>query len=149
MSQASSPHGPPALTRADADHLRLLSVFYYVAAGLSALFSLFPVFHLVFGIAMVAGRLEPDDPMSATVGWIFIGVALVFIMGGLVFAACLAAAGRALARRGHYIFCVVVAAIACAAYPVGTALGVFTIIVLMRDSVKGAFGRQTDVSAAS
>ena len=42
----------------DLEHLRLLSIFHYVVAGLAALFALIPVFHLVFGIAMVSGALE-------------------------------------------------------------------------------------------
>ena len=52
---------------------------------------------------------------------------------------CLALAGRYLLQRTHYTFCLVVAAIACLLMPFGTALGIFTIIVLMRPSVREMF----------
>jgi hypothetical protein len=38
------------------------------------------------------------------------------------------------------MFCLVMAGIACIFMPFGTALGVLTIIVLMRDSVRELFG---------
>jgi len=48
-------------------------------------------------------------------------------------------AGRFLAKRRHHTFCIVVAAIACLFMPFGTILGVFTLVVLMRDSVRLQF----------
>ena len=55
-------------------------------------------------------------------------------------AACVALAGRELARHGGYTYCLIVAAIECLFMPFGTALGVLTLIVLMRPSVKAQFG---------
>ena len=48
--------------------------------------------------------------------------------------------GRGLAQRKRYMFCLVVACVECLFMPFGTVLGVFTIIVLSRDSVKALFG---------
>jgi len=56
------------------------------------------------------------------------------------FAVCLALAGRFLAQRRRYYYCLVMAGIACMFMPFGTVLGVFTIIVLLRESVKELFG---------
>src|SRR6266849_3723467 len=128
----------------DLEHLRLLAIFHYVVAALGALVSLIPVIHLVIGVAIVTGRLpEPKSgAVPAAIGWLFITIAIVFISCGLAFATCLAAAGRFLARRKHYMYCLVMAALACALMPFGTVLGVFTIIVLQRDSVKRLFGRE-------
>lgn len=133
------------LSREDDDHLRLLSVFHYVVAGLMALFSLFPVIHLAVGTAVV---LAPESmssgkggPPPALFGWFFIILAGAMILAGLSLSACIAFAGRFLARRERYLFCLVtacVAAVTC--MPFGTVLGVFTIIVLMRPTVKEAFG---------
>ena len=49
----------------DLEHLRLLSIFHYVVAGITAFFACFPVFHLVFGLVMLLapGTLE-DGPMN-------------------------------------------------------------------------------------
>ncbi len=124
----------------DLEHLRLLSIFHYVVAGLTALFSLIPCFHLFFGLAMVTGNLgHGDDTFARGMGWFFIIFAGLFITGGMTFAVCLALAGQKLARQEGYTFCLVVAGVACMLMPFGTVLGVFTIVVLMRESVKKLF----------
>lgn len=65
--------------------------------------------------------------------------AVVFITLGLVFAAFVFTAGRFLARHRRYSFCLTMAGAECIFVPFGTVLGVFTIIVLMRESVKQLF----------
>lgn len=122
----------------DYEHLRLLSIFHYVVGGLAAVFSLFPVIHLVMGIAMVTGRMDAEQD-AVWFGWLFILFAAGMIVVGLSFAACLIVAGRFLSRRVHYTFCFVMAALACMFFPFGTVLGVFTIIVLSRTGVKELF----------
>jgi hypothetical protein len=128
----------------DSEHLNLLSLFHYVVAGLAALFSLFPVFHLVMGIGLVSGALDDGRPEAAVgrsvVGWLLIVFAVAFIVCGLGFAVCLALAGKFLKERRRYRFCLVLACIACVFMPFGTVLGVFTLLVLMRPPVKAAFG---------
>ncbi len=128
----------------DSEQLNLLSVFHYVVAGLAALFSLFPVFHLAMGIGLVSGAFDNARHEAAVaqsvVGWLLVVFALLFIVCGLCFAVCLAFAGKFLHERRRYRYCLVVAAIACVFMPFGTVLGVFTILVLMRPSVKAAFG---------
>ena len=62
-----------------------------------------------------------------------------WIVLGLLFAVLLAVAGLNLARHQRYMFCLVMAGVGCIFMPFGTVLGVFTIIVLMRDSVKQLF----------
>jgi len=124
----------------DAEHLRLLRIFHWVVAGLTALFSLFPIIHLVIGIAMVSGGFHGErNPPPAAIGWIFIVFAAGFILTGLTFSACLAYAGECLKQRQRYTFCLVMAALACMLMPFGTVLGVFTLITLMKPSVKALF----------
>jgi hypothetical protein len=127
----------------DLEHLRLLSIFHYVLAGLAALLALIPVIHLGLGVAIVTGRL-PDAPYDQGLrafGWAFIVLASLFIAVGEMFALGLALAGSCLARRTRYGFCFAMAAIACLFMPLGTVLGVFTIVVLEREAVKRLFGR--------
>ena len=126
----------------DEEHLRLLSIFHYVVAGLAGLFALFPIFHLIFGLLFIfapgefAGKGEPPPPF---IGWFFVIFAALFISVGWVFAAFVLTAGRCLARRRRYLFCLVMAGIECVFMPFGTVLGAFTIIVLVRESVKKLF----------
>ena len=48
-------------------------------------------------------------------------------------------AGRCISRRQKYTFCLIAAGLNCMHMPIGTILGVFTLIVLTRDSVRQLF----------
>lgn len=128
----------------DIDQLRLLSIFHYVIAGIIGLASLFPFIHLFLGIAFVSGAFEdPSGPAPPSfIGWLFIGIAGAMIACGLAMAISAAIAGTRLANRRGWLFCMIVAALECTFMPIGTVLGVFTIIVLTRPSVKTAFARK-------
>ena len=126
----------------DEDHLKLLSIFHYVVAGLAALFACFPIIHLVVGLVFILAPQKFDgkgEPPPAWFGWLFVIMASIFIALGWIFAGFVLAAGRFLARRKRYMFCLVMAGIECLFMPFGTVLGVFTIIVLMREPVKQLF----------
>jgi hypothetical protein len=135
----------------DQEHLRLLSIFHYVVGGLTALFACFPVIHLTVGLVMLfaPGSFEngqhgsPNDPSALRfMGLFFTIFAGGFILAGWSFATCVFLAGRFLSRRRHYTFCLVMAGLLCMNMPFGTVLGVFTIIVLIRPSVKLLFQPQ-------
>ena len=127
----------------DQEHLRLLSIFHYVVAGLAALFACFPLIHLAIGLffilapASLSGPGQPPPP--AFLGWFFVVFASAFILAGWTFAACVFHAGRCLAKRRRLLFCQVMAGVECMFMPFGTVLGVFTLIVSMRPSVKPLF----------
>jgi hypothetical protein len=128
----------------DLDQLRLLTIFHYVVATLAGLFSLFPIIHLVVGIAVVTGHLGNNHgsaPIPAFFGWLFIVLAGTMMILGFALAICIFLAGRSLARRRHYMLCLVAAGVECTFMPFGTILGVFTIIVLQKPSVKELFGK--------
>lgn len=128
-------------TNQDVEHLRLLSIFHYILTGLAGLCSFFPAIYLVMGIAMLSGLIKGDkgEPAPAVVGWVFVAIALIGILLALAYATLLCLAGRYLSKRKHRTFCFVVAGLSLLFAPLGTALGVFTIIVLMRDSVRLLF----------
>ncbi|TWU43241.1 hypothetical protein Q31b_22790 [Novipirellula aureliae] len=130
-------------TNQDAEQLNLLTIFHYVVAGMVGLFSLFPILHLVIGIGIVSGAFDVPDsgtPPPAFLGWFFILIPLAMMLIGLAFAIAIAITGRKLARRSGYMYCLVIAGIECMLMPFGTVLGVLTILVLMRPSVKTMFG---------
>jgi hypothetical protein len=129
----------------DEEHLKTLSTFHYVCAGLAAFFACFPVFHLILGLIML---FKPEifgpskDQPPSFVGLFLTFFALFFILLGWIFAGFLAYAGKCLARRKRYTFCLVMGGIACIFMPFGTILGIFTILVLSRPSVKALFGAE-------
>ena len=126
----------------DLEHLWLLSLFYYISAGLSVLMALIPLIHVALGIAFLTGAIPEsgkNSPPPEVAG-------LFFIVGGGLFslfgwASTLAAffVGRFLSHRQHRLFCMVVAGIWCIFIPYGTLLGVFTLLVLNRPSVQALF----------
>jgi len=129
----------------DESQLRLLSLLHYVLAALSAVFSSFFLIHVAWGISIWRGVSFFPSPASggppAPFGIMIMVMGGAAVLGGWSFAACLIVAGRSLAARKRYLFCLVVAAIACVACnPIGIGLGVFTFIVLLRPSVKELFG---------
>jgi succinate dehydrogenase hydrophobic anchor subunit len=133
----------PSATLSDQDreHLRLLSIFHYIVAGITGLFALFPIIHLVIGLMLVTGNMPNSKPEKAWFGWFFVVFAAVFILCGLTLAGFIAHAGRCLATRRKRTLCIVMAALSCMMMPFGTVLGVFTLIVLMRPSVQTLFAQ--------
>lgn len=128
--------------KTDAEQLRLLSIFHYVVGGLAALFACIPIIHLVIGLVMIfapqtmgSGRNQPP----AFMGWFFVVLGSCFILAGWAFATLVVVAGRFIARRKHYMFCFVMGCVECMFMPFGTVLGVFTLLVLNRQSVKELF----------
>ncbi|MEM6687944.1 MAG: hypothetical protein AAF664_00865 [Planctomycetota bacterium] len=126
----------------DDEHLRLLSIFHYVVAGLLGLFSLGPLIHLGFGIAILSGAFDGgggNGPPPLIFGWLFVIFPAIFICLGMTVAVLVAIAGRKLSQRASHTYCLVIAGVACLFVPFGTVLGVLTFIVLSRPTVRQKF----------
>ncbi|KQR13535.1 MULTISPECIES: hypothetical protein [Xanthomonas] len=144
---AFTPALPTPASADDLQHLKLLSIFHYLLAGITALFSLFPLIHLFMGLAIVTGHLPMNGNNGETApdemrmfGWIFVVFAAAIIICGLTLAGFMAYAGRCIAQRRRHLLCLVVAGISCSFMPFGTVLGVFTLVTLLRPQVKALFG---------
>jgi len=128
----------------DAQNLETLKIFHYVFAGLTALAGCFPIIHLVLGIFFVVAGTSPNkgtDPLPPAIfGWFFIAVAAVLIVTFWTLAAVTFTAARRLGQRRSRTFCLVVAAILCLMMPLGTVLGIFTILLLQKPNVRAMFG---------
>jgi hypothetical protein len=130
----------PTTEQSETDRqLKILTIFHYVVAGLTALLACFPIIHLVVGITVVMTSDPSRNSAPSWFGWIFIIAAAAMILAGMAVAVVIAIGGRCLQKRRHYTFCMVVAAICCLIFPFGTILGVFTIVVLMRAEVEALF----------
>ena len=146
------PAGYNPVMNDDAQHLKLLSIFHYVVAGIAVLMGCFPMIHLALGVALLTGQLptKPGEAVSdAFVGWVFTGMASVMIVTMWSFAIVLAFAGRFLRERRRHTYCLIVAGLECMFMPFGTVLGVFTIIVLLCPSVRQLFDADGSSMAAS
>lgn len=124
------------------DQLNLLSVFHFVMAGVSLLFSCFPLIYVVLGIALLNEKLpKKDGPPPEFIAWFFIAIGGIGFLLFLLYVVGLTIAGFKLRRQKSYIFCLVMAILSCLNMPFGTILGIFTIIILMRPETQVLFGR--------
>lgn len=133
----------PEQQRKDAEHLKLLSIFHFILGGLALVGILFLVFHYLMMSAFMSpefwksqknGQVPPPELIKLlTVAYLFGGFCLV--LGG----ALNILSGLFLRQRRHRTFSMVIAGLNCLQVPLGTALGIFTILVLSRDSVRHAY----------
>ena len=130
----------------DLEHLKLLSILHYVLGGMMILGGCLPFIHLTLGVIMLTNpdMLNgkgggPPPELAQIMGIMFTVIPIVIIACIWTTAGCLIMAGRNLAQRRKYKFCFVVACISCVFMPLGTALGVFTLIMLQKPTVKALF----------
>ncbi len=136
----------------DESHIRLLAIFSFVMAGFSAVGLLFIgmhylLMHAVFSNPQIIAQMKQQaaqqhqaaqvDP--AMFMKIFIWFYLVFGLWSLVSLVANLVAGFYLWKRSGRIPAIVVGAFNCINIPLGTVLGIFTIVVLSRDSVRQRF----------
>lgn len=121
------------------ENLRLLSILHYVLAGLAGLFSLIPLVYVGIGVLVLRGAFNGPHPPVRFMGWIFIAIGLLMVFMGLAFAGLVVLSGSSLARRRHWTFIVVMAGLSCAFFPLGTVLGILTIVAVSKPEVKVLF----------
>lgn len=138
---------PPPLQRdqrtVDAEHLRILVICHYVGAGLSVVgFALLAMHYAMMKMMFSNPKMwesakggPPPEAIFDVFKWFYL-VGVVFLMAYLVLN--LLSAGCIKARRRR-TFSIVVAGLNCLHMPLGTALGVFTMIVLLRNSVREVY----------
>jgi hypothetical protein len=140
------PYQPPVTNAdraGDEQHLKLLSVFYYIYGGLTAIGGCFGLIYVAIGLGFLFGPdiVEDEDVPAQLIGGAMAIFGGCFTLVLLAIGALIIYAGVCLSRKRNYIFCMVIAAILCLNIPLGTLLGVFTFVVLSRPSVKAMFER--------
>jgi hypothetical protein len=130
------------------DDIRLLSIFHYALAALAGLVSLLPLLHIATGLAFVHGTFGLDLPAAQRtppppplLGWVLLVAGVALMATGLTYTVLLLVTARSLASHRRWTLCMVVSAVSCAFFPLGTALGVFTVVVLAKVETQQLFGR--------
>lgn len=123
----------------DAEHVRLLAIFHFVAAGLALMGVAFATLYFVM-FQLVLSNPElwaevQEGPSPETIMSFFRWFIVLMLVWFLVAAVGNLLSGLFLRARRHRTFSLIMAAINCLHIPLGTALGVFTLIVLLRPSV--------------
>lgn len=124
----------------DADHLRLLAIFHFVMAGLAIAGIGFLLLHYTV-MSSVMSNPEvwknqkggpPPEQIFAMLKWFYLFAGALLVAGGLGNLL----SGLFIQKRKNRLFSFIVAGINCIQVPLGTILGLFTFIVLLRDSVR-------------
>lgn len=138
MNQSQSAWGPQ-----DESHLNLLSIFYYIFAGFALLGGCFLIGHYFFMNAIMTGQMGGSNGQLPPQEFVMIMRAMYVVIGFfmVVGTALNIMAAVFLRRRKHRMFSMVVAGLNCLQFPFGTVLGVFTFVVLMRESVREGYER--------
>jgi hypothetical protein len=131
----------------DKDTLHLLSIFHFVMAGLIALVACIPLIHFALGLSMLVGGMAGEEPELGMVGGFFAMIAGAIILVGWGIAFVVFLAGKNLEKQQKYQLCLVAAAMLCVFMPLGTVLGVFTLVTLNNQSVKELFNRSVNGSS--
>ena len=139
----------------DEEHLRLLSIGYYIAGGLHIAFASMFIFHLVFIVAFASnpemfppgahGNEVRPDAMLHVFAWVIGSMILL----GWLFGALTIYAGRCVKSRTRRTLSMIMAALNTLAIPVGTIVGVCGLLVLSRASVKQRYARLGEPGASS
>ncbi len=145
-----TPVHPAVQAALDADHLRLLEIGFLLSGIVTALRFLWLLFiAAIFAFAGIGGAIAAHHSPHASNGsapplivfFIFAGVFATIVIFTLIYAAFEIYAGICLKNRRHPLLIQIVAAFSCLSIPWGTALGVFTFMVLNRPSVRPLFER--------
>lgn len=86
-----------------------------------------------------AHKSQSDRNAQVAAGSVFIVISVIMVAAMWIAAIAIIVAGVNLRKRKAYTYCVVVGAIECLFMPLGTILGIFTLVTLTRPSVKAMF----------
>lgn len=127
----------------DAEHLRLLAIFHFLFAGLALAGLGFLALHYTFMHSIMddpemwknAKGGPPPAEFFGIFKWFYVIFGTAIVAGG----GLNLLSGIFIRKRINRTFSIIVAALDCLQIPFGTMLGVFALVVLLRDSVREAY----------
>jgi hypothetical protein len=151
MTTSNLPPIPRDQRKIDVEHLKLLSIFHFVGAGLALLGLLFIFAHFMLFQTLINDpqmwqnqkQAPPPKEFFMIFRWFYVFFGL-FLVGSLVLNFL---SGIFIRARKHRIFSLVIGGFNCIHFPLGTVLGVFTIIVMVRDSVRELYEAEQGAAA--
>jgi len=124
----------------DEEHLKLLSIGYWVWGAIMGAYSLFMAAYFLFIGFFFAAIPTGSDAPPAFFRWIFVAIAVVVLCIAGTISGLQIANGFWIRRRTHRVASMVLAGFSCMSVPIGTMLGVFSFIVFARPSVRALYG---------
>ena len=134
----------------DLEHLKLLGIFHYIWGALSLIGGIIiGVYFLVFGVILMnnppTSTSFEDSGTASMAGGILIGVGVILFLVVVVYGILtLMAGGKYRKHQGGYWFCFILAIVTLVIGGIpGIVLGIFSLMVLSRESVKTLFRGQS------
>lgn len=121
------------------NYLDILAVFHYVNGGLAAIFTLAALGFLGIGLGAATGWGDNWQP-EAGCSLLAVMILVLILLGG--YAVLNLLAGRAIQTRNGYVVCLLTSAVNCLNIPLGTLLGIFTLVLLADPEVRPLFEGQ-------
>lgn len=141
-----SPEAIQNLRKRDLEHVKLLAIFHFILSGFAVLGMGFLGLHYfmmhTFFTNPEMWRNQRNGPPPQAFLDMFVWF---YVIGGLILLAALVLnllSGIFLSQRKNKSFSIIIAGLDCLQIPFGTALGIFTIIVLTRDSVRQLYSNR-------
>lgn len=117
-------------------HIKVLSVLFIILGILGAVAA---VAFLVLGAGSVATILAQDDSNEARVGAAWVGGAITFVaalFGIMAIPSIIAGWGLSQHKSWARILTIILAILSLPQFPVGTAIGVYALVILFNDESK-------------
>lgn len=122
-------------------HVKILGVIYIVGGALMALLGL-----MLFGILTGSGLISGDHTAMLTTG--IVGTALAVFFCLLALPSVIAGIGLLKFRNWARVLAIVLGVLHLFGFPIGTAIGVYTLYVLLNDKTAPLFAQQGALRAA-
>jgi len=133
----------------DNEHLNLLSLFHLISGIFTLVYSVFMALYFgfitfIFNIGHKLDGANNDFPFEFmnVIMFVFTFVLLIAIILGIAKIFC----SKFIKQKTNRVFCIVISCIECFSFPYGTLLGVLSIMVLNRNSVKEIYNDCTETS---
>jgi phosphatidylglycerophosphate synthase len=123
----------------DITHLNILSVLHYVGGIYFFLAAFFISRYVMVGVSGFVRSQGTASPSESFTNWGEVIMLSALVIGMMVLGILLLLTGHSLRKHRARIFCLIVAGAECISFPLGTLVGVFTLIKLNKDSAKKLF----------
>ncbi len=104
------------------------------------------LFYALVALGVVASFLVPAILMRGTVDppGILMGAAVAGLLGSLFLVGLYGLVGWAIHRHKWHLYCMVISGLLCLSFPLGTALGIFSLITLSKPEIKTLFESKSE-----
>jgi uncharacterized Tic20 family protein len=119
----------------DEAQLRVLSIMYYVLGGLGLASAIFSA--VLIGVLFFMARANNPEGVDQLTT-MMLGLAATFVLMGFL-SILQVLVGNWLRQRRHRAFILVMACLNLLSFPLGTALGIWTLIVMQRAGIRQSF----------